>query len=255
VKISNFLFNGDIKFVSLSITFPIMSINKPIFILGTVLMLLSCHKAPKPEITTTFDTQFEILNGKVKELTETHKTKSNNLETDITTFDKNGNATQTLEIGGSCENCTVNYSYKYDNNGKKSEITLSNGERHVTYKCDKNGRPAELNVKADEYSMAATHIYKYDNTGNRIESDSYQGKERSYSTKFRYNGQHLLMVTDELEGGKKLAIRAVSSYKAFDGKSNWLKRVNNEEYYFSTSAGDSQPVVRKDTTTRKITYY
>jgi YD repeat-containing protein len=255
VKISEFSDNGDIKFVSLRMTFLIMSIKKPIFILGTVLTLLSCHKAPKPEIITTYDTQFEILNGKVKQLTETYKTPSNDLQTDITIFDKIGNATQARQVRGSRRNYTVKYSYKYDKNGKKAEITLNDGEGQVTYKCDKNGRAAEVHIEAKEFYIANIRLCKYDSTGNMIEMESCRDKEHLFSTKYLYNGQHLLMEQDKLDTGKRVVLRVVYSYKAFDGKHNWLKRINNVGYYFGEIGGNNQPVVRKDTITRKITYY
>jgi len=206
------------------------------------------------KVTTIYDTQFEILNGRVKELTETYKTQSNDLETDVTTFDKNGNATQVKQIRAR-GSWTIKYNYKYDKNGKKSEITLSDGGRPVTYKCDKNGRATEVNLEAKELYVANTHLYEYDNTGNMIEMDSYRGKKHLFSTKFIYDGQHLLMEEDKLDTNKRLTIRAIYLYKAFDGKHNWLKRVNNVEYYFEGIRGDNQPVVRKDTITRKITYY
>ncbi len=232
-----------------------MSLKKPIFIASVFITFLSCHGALKMDVTTTYDTQFEILNGKVKELTETHKTQSNDLETDITAFDQNGNATQARVISGSSKNYTVKYSYKYDQNGKKKEITLNNGGIQATYKCDKNGRAAELNTDVKEFYVANIHLCKYDSAGNMIEMESCRDKEHLFSTKFIYNGQHLLMEEDKLDTGKRLTIRAIYSYQAFDGKHNWLKRVNNVEYYFGEIGGDNQPVVRKDTITRKITYY
>jgi YD repeat-containing protein len=253
-KISKNPGNGYIKFVSLGITFPVMSLKKPIFIASVLIAFLSCHRASKMDVTTTYDTQFEILNGKVRELTETYKTQSNDQETDITTFDKNGNAAQARQIRAH-QNGIIKYSYKYDKNDKKTEITLNNGGIQATYKCDKNGRAVELNTDVKEFYVANIHLYKYDSTGNMIESDSYRDKEHLFSTKFIYNGQHLLMEEDKLDTGKRLTIRAIYSYKAFDGKHNWLKRVNNVEYYFGEIGGDNQPTVRKDTITRKITYY
>jgi len=206
------------------------------------------------EATTTYDTQFEILNGNVKELTEIYKTQSNDLETDITTFDKNGNATQAKQIRA--HQCgIIKYSYKYDKNGKKLEITLNDGETSVTYKCDKNGHAAEVHIEAKEFYIANIHLSKYDSTGNRIEMDSYRDKEHLFSTKYLYNGRHLLMEQDKLDTGKRVVLRVIYSYQAFDEKHNWLKRVNNVEYYFGEIGGDNQPEVRKDTITRKITYY
>jgi len=76
-----------------------MSFKRSILIVS-LLLTFSCHQAPKPE-TTSFDTNFEILHGRVKQLQEFYRGgKENGGDTDINDFDIRGNLVKSGGLAG-----------------------------------------------------------------------------------------------------------------------------------------------------------
>src|ERR1700761_9089584 len=74
---------------------------KKLILIFVVLFVLSCRQNPKAE-TTSFDTKFEILYGRVKQLQEFYRAgKEAGGDTDITDFDIHGNLVQTKRTGSS----------------------------------------------------------------------------------------------------------------------------------------------------------
>jgi len=215
----------------------------------TILLLISCKAAPKPEIV--YDNHFEILNGKVKQIAEITK-KRYAIDTVIADFDVHGNITQT-NTKHDCD-CLVKFAYKYDKNGKPTQATTMHGLFPHVYKYDKNGRVTEISQYTKELREHSDYItkqdkffYKYDDAGYLIKCDRYLDTSHRFSEWFRYNDQHFLIEMDAFSGAGYLDEKKIYKYQAIDAKGNWLKRtvsINMDNKLFET-----------DTNTRKITYY
>jgi|GEM_PF-2361614 len=246
---------------------PFLSLKKYIIILSVFFTLLSCHQAPKPEITTSFDVNFEILNGKVKQLREElRKNKQDPPYTYITNFDIHGNATQMDIIGA-----MLSYEYSYDNTGRKISVTEKNNvdTLHLyeyLYKYDMNGRIVEMSCNTNDLTvhtgaqLRKKHLYvpkkdrvfyKYDATGNRVEDNHYRDQEHEWRKTYKYDEKHLLIEEEYFSGDdKKPTTKATYRYTSFDSKGNWLRRVGEVKDYGPPRQEIPQPVVM-----RKITYY
>jgi hypothetical protein len=248
---------------------PIMSFSKPIAIISTILAL-SCHITPKSEITTSFDTHFEILHGKVKQLREVYREgKWAGSDTSITDFDIHGNALRTLTTG--YDDGLVKYEYQYDKSGKKIEVTGKDSLRIPyfnvpLYKYDMNGRIVEMSSNSKELKENPDTVmrnkyfylpkqdkwfYKYDAAGNRVQQDWYFEQKHMYRREYKYNEKHLLIEEAYFYGDdKKPNSKTSYHYTAFDSKGNWLRRVGMVTDFGPPAQEIPQPVVM-----RKITYY
>lgn len=241
-----------------------MNLNKPVLILLS-LLAISCAKKPKQEITTRFDTNFETLKDKVKQLSEISRDWKDRPDTLTTDFDVYGNATQARRRND-C-NCLGKYKYRYDKNGKKTEVILKNDARLFPYKYtyDTNDHIVELTVGTKEqrdYPPFSDKVdkgfYKYDPAGDMIEDDEYKSDgEYCYLIKYKYNDKHLLLERDFFEGAERyLETKAGYKYLSFDKKGNWIKRIitkhDNPSFYIGPKPKGS---IKIDTEVRKIIYY
>jgi hypothetical protein len=251
---------------------------KRLILIATSLFTLSCHQAPKPEITTSFDTEFEILHGRVKQLSEAYKDNEyGKPETHVTDFDIHGNAIETTSRGD-C-NCLVKYEYQYDKTGKKNAVIVRNNERlfPFKYKYDASGRIAQFSVDTKELQddpasnmpKQEKGFYKYDTAGDMVRRDGYLDTLHQSMGKYRYNSQHVLIQADEfyqvrmnnkgpdlLNKRQQPDEKIIYQYEVFDAKGNWLKRMVvkhiNPNTYFGPKPKES---VETDIEVRKITYY
>lgn len=232
-----------------------------LILVAATFLSISCYKPHRPEDTTIYDTHFEILHGKVKQLTEISKVLNGTVgtQTDVTDFDERGNAIRTKKIGPACGACEVNFNYKYSNSGRKTEITMTGGESHI-YTCDKNGRISKEDLSAlaalsesdDKSAKIHANFYKYDANGNVIQRESYA--ETYYLSKYLYKGSSQLLVEEDVfPGGKLLLDKTTYTYDIFDKHGNWLQRIAVESNYFNVI--DGKPDIRRDTLIRRITYY
>lgn len=256
--------------------YPFMAYKKPIVIVCAI-FALSCQKPLKPKITTNYEVGFEILNGKVKQLSETYKY-YNKPTTSIVDFDVHGNAVQ-KKSGGGCD-CLIKYAYRYNKKGKKTEIVTYNNLREYfyvpEYKYDTTGRVAESDADTKELRdippwnipKQDKEFYKYDEAGDMVQCDGYLDTLHRYMNKYHYNARHILIETDhfsqfrlndktpDLLHKRQVPQKIIYLYKAFDAKGNWLKRVavehNNPSAYFGPKPKES---VETNTEIRKITYY
>jgi hypothetical protein len=247
-------------------------------LIAVALLALSCQKPQKPKITTNYEVGFEILNGKVKQLSETYKY-YNEPTTSIIDFDVHGNAVQKKSKGG-CD-CLIKYEYRHDKNGKKTEIITHNSLREYfylpVYKYDTAGRIVESDADTKELIDAPPwntpkqdkNFYKYDTAGDMVQCDGYLDTLHKYVDKYRYDARHILIETDHFfqvrlnDRGPDLLNKRRDPdekifylYKTFDAKGNWLKRVAVEHYspsfYFGPKPKES---VKTNIEVRKITYY
>jgi len=259
-----------------------MTYKSLIPIICVALILLSCHKAPKPEIMTIYYYHFDILHGRVKQLTETYKTGSySRPDTSTTDFDVYGNSLQT-KTRGDCE-CLVKYEYRYDKGRKKTELIGKSSVRLFpnVYKFDTSGRVVGLNVytkmlkKNSDEQMQEKFLFTYDATGNRIEEDYYLEPDNQYRKKFKYDNRHILTeedyysylnAPDTLDKKRLPYVKTIYHYTSFDSKGNWLKRIAEEVSHNFPVVTSKDPVTGKsttyslgprgkDTVTRKIVYY
>jgi len=262
-----------------------MTYKNLIPIIFVVLILLSCHKAPKPEIMTTYYYHFDILHGRVKQLTETYKTGSySQPDTSTTDFDVNGNSMQT-KTKGDCE-CLVKYEYRYNKNGKKVGLIAKSDVRLFpnVYKFDTAGRVVELSAytkmleKNSDEQMQQKFFFKYNVIGDRVEEYYYLEPEDQYRKKYKYDNRHLLIEEDyysytshtnapETINKKTVPyVKTIYHYTSFDSKGNWLKRIAEKKSYNFPVATSKDAITGKstsnslgpngrDTITRKITYY
>jgi len=248
-----------------------MNLKKSLLLILSILAI-SCTKKPKPEITTRFDTNFETLKGRVRQLSEISGPGTyDQPDTVITDFDIRGNEIQTRSKGD-C-NCLVKYEYRYDKNGKKTEIITHNSLRDYfyipVYKYDTVGRivEASANTKAVRTdTVASTEIpkqqkrfYKYDLAGNMTKCNEYLDKEHRAVRKYKYNDELMLIEEDAFSflNNTINPDTITYQYQAFDTKGNWVKRLVVKHFNFAVIDPDGQirHTIHKDTITRKITYY
>lgn len=240
-----------------------MPLKKLILPAGVLLAVLSCHQAPKPEITTSYDINFETLHGKVKQLVEMYTAYLGvPLETDVTDFDTAGNVIQ-MRNTGHC-NCLTKYVYTYDKTGKKISITTKDSTDDVyfpkpLYKYDRHGHIVEMSSQGKidtEFPNVVVQykcVYKYDAAGDRVQLDFYSDNEQGTRMKYKYNQKHLLIeewYLYALDSKKLRGSRTTYHYTSFDSKGNWLKQVGKVKDYGPPIQEIPEPVV-----TRKITYY
>jgi hypothetical protein len=220
------------------------------------LFISSCHKRPN---ITIYDTSFEILNGKVKQLTDTYKN-FNGIETHITSFDKQGNATQMQKIGGYCDRCTLTFSYKYDKNGKKTEVIMAARERQQPYKCYTNGRIVEERFNTKDYDFDKNdwakrkEVFRYDDKDDMIELKSYDDSVHFSKTTYKHNESHFLTETNEFSENGTLVIKVIYDYPLVDQHGNWVKEIIKIEHRLVENAHEKRTIT-KDTIIRKISYY
>lgn len=234
-----------------------MPFRRPILLAVASIVILSCHKEYKPEIITAFDTNFEIMHGKVKQLQKFYREeKGDPGETETNDFDIHGNLVQTRRAGIS--NAVIKYEYVYGPDGKKTAVmtTVAEEQVPVIYKYDTNGRVVleVWNARVldpAQYGAKDNAIFKYDAAGNRIE-ERYSSGDDSYKIQYKYDDKHLLIAEEYFDGpDKKPVNKTTYHYTAFDAKGNWLRRVGQVEDY--------GPVVRQEIhqpiVVRKISYY
>lgn len=236
-----------------------MKMNKYLCII-IILFITACREQPKPiskpEVVTIFDANFEILNGKVKQLTETSATSYAGVETTVTDFDLHGNATQKINKNDAED--SWKYVYQYDRSGKKTGMIAHGGGMHpefhqLRYQYGKAGRVAvmafytkALKDDSDSELKEKKFYYKYDDAGNMVQTDGYYEKDRQFAKRYKYNLQHFLTAMDVFIGDQRYESRSFYKYPSIDKQGNWLKRIETRIGY--------EPG-REDTVTRKITYY
>jgi hypothetical protein len=219
----------------------------------TILFIISCKPKPiasRPAVITIYDANFEILNGKVKQLTETSATSYSGVETTVTDFDLRGNATQKINKNDAED--SWKYVYKYDRSGKKTGMIAHGGGMHpefhqLRYQYDKAGRVAimalytkELKDDSDSALKEKKFYYKYNNVGDLVQTDGYYEKDHQFTQTYKYDRRHFLIGTTDDN-------RIYYKYPLIDKKGNWLKKI-------SVRYDDEEPVA-SDTVTRTITYY
>jgi hypothetical protein len=187
-----------------------------------------------------FDTHFEILYGKVRQLCEMYREgKETQSDTDINDFDIQGNVRQ-MKNTGSC-NCSVKYEYKFDQRGKKMKLTVKNSQRLIpyTYKYDVNGYIIQqtignkmLKPNSDHELMQDKFFYQYDSAGNRVREDYYYEQEHKYHIIYKYNYKHVLLEQEYFYGDDEKPTNKITyRYTYFDGHGNWLRRVGQVKDY------------------------
>lgn len=232
-----------------------MRLKKNLLLLS-MWLLLSCNQ----KNITIYDTNFEILHGRVRTLTEIFKN-HDGIETHTTYFDKNGNAIKMLEIGGTCNKCELSFSYKYGRGERKKEVIMTGRYGQQPYACDSNGRIAEEKFDTKDYDFdkkdfaKKKEVFKYDARGYLKESASYDSTTRTYFTTHQYDSRGLLTKTNEFSGTmKKPYITVEYRYLILDKQGNWLKCATVLKYHILVES-KMQETVSRDTQTRKITYY
>jgi len=241
-----------------------MKMYKSILIIFTLLSL-SFRKDDKPKITRLFNYNLEVLNGSVQQLIETEH--NHTAESDYplafvtnTDFDRRGDivSQRKMEIWEKKWR-RIKYVYQYDAKGSKTKAVVlfpkewgSNSYSIWTYKYDKSGNIVESEIHWNRYKSRGKESYKYDSNRNLKESIPEQGKE-TYFLKmvYRYNEKGLLVKEIESPDQNGHGLDYLIEYKSFDSKGNWLKKIRIKQSY---------PIPNSkfrfiDTVTRKITYY
>jgi len=83
--------------------------------------------------------------------------------------------------------------YKYDENGKMTEMARYSGEeliKQVKYKADENGFIAPKLVEGKEnipFSDRVSREFKYDEDGNNTESSYYDNDDNLMKTEYKYD--------------------------------------------------------------------
>lgn len=236
-----------------------MKMNKYLCII-IILFITACREQPKPiskpEVVTIFDANFEILNGKVKQLTEIAPAPYSGNETTVTGFDLHGNATQT--INKSSLEDDWKYAYKYDKNGKKTQLTAYGSGPHPEfkqrlYKYDTTVHIIEMSfpikqLRDDSDTELARRIfrYQYNMAGDMVQMEGYGEKKHQFTKRYCYNPQHFLILIATKDVGGQFGGQISYKYLSVDKQGNWLKRIAIPSYYDAGKA---------DTITRRITYY
>lgn len=233
---------------------------KTVLLGSAVLILSSCNKAPKPEITTLYCySDLDILHNQVKQLTEIYRGgKSDKYDTLTTDFDAHGNSIQTKCIGS--DNYLVKYEYRYDKSGRKTELIETGGQSDAPYiyKFDTIGRIAQKNedpkaLKPDPYNqlLQEKFFYRYNAAGDRIQEDDYLDEDHLSRITYKYDYKHLLLEEDYFRGDdEKTVHKTFYHYTSFDSKGNWLRRVGKVKNDGLPMQEIIEPVV-----VRKISYY
>jgi hypothetical protein len=240
VKISKNPVNGDIKFVSLSITYPCLMVSYKSALIFIILFTVAC-KGNDDYITTAifgrYFSEIEILKGHVKKLTQIYEAGGLDPKSEIIDFDSNGNQIQSKLTNIEGVAGIVKYTYKYESDGKK---TIIPDDRFNLYKFEKNGHIAESISYIDNTIYDSCKFY-YDSAGDIVESVDSFSKMKTNLTRYKYNSQHLLIESDEYQGNKHI-YKVNYEYKSFDEKGNWTQMVFH-----------SKDITR--TVIRHITYY
>ncbi len=243
-----------------------------LILLFSLLLLAGCRQAQTPEVVTVYDTMYEILHGRVKQLTEYSYPKTGNADTIITRFNKKGEAVERKTLGN-CS-CTITMFYKYDKKGKKAAINIKqDGEERILntlYKFNQNNRITVEITPTKMEDVVDSTLAKYDAEGNTIQIDRYRRGTDHYQWRFHYNDKHLLAevsrfdnvnvdnnpAPDTLDKAKIPNSKIVYQYETFDAKGNWLKRLavdhQNPTFYVGAKPTNS---VTTTIEVRKISYY
>ena len=228
-------------------------------ILMVAILFLSSCQQPKTRAITIFETGYEILNGKVRELTEITSYNSKR-EIALTSFDQSGNAIKTWKTSIWKEPYTLQYKYLYNKRGKRAEVIMSAGDSEQPYKCDTNGHIAEERFNIKDYDFdkedfaKRKEVFKYDSRGDLSECDSYFDTNRFTITTYKYNSRHFRIETDEFGETKILQIKVLYNYPIVDKNDNWLKRTAILTRRVKEN-GHLKLSIEKDTVERWIVYY
>ena len=239
-----------------------MKMHKSIFVIFT-LFSLSFQKEDKPKTTMLFNDNLEILKGSVKQLIETEH--NHTAESDYplafvtnTDFDRRGDiiSQRKMEIWEKKWR-QIKYLYKYNTKGRKAKTVVifpkewgSNSHSIWTYKYDESGNIVESAIHWGKEKIKGKEIYKYNSNGNMIEINPING-DYFYKIGYKYNNKGLLIKETEDPDQNGHGLGYLIEYKSFDSKGNWLKKIRIKQFY---------PIPTSkfrfiDTVTRKITYY
>jgi hypothetical protein len=147
----------------------------------------------------------------------------------------------------------IEYSYKYDAAGEKTEVRVRTSEKLLSiYKYGKDEVIQSLILYWNKNQSQGKVIFKYDKLGNVIEVNPTEG---NYFFKSRYvydNKGHVIKEIDMPDDKGQGFVYSIE-YKSFDQKGNWLEKVKQSPvfYHFPNSKG----MRKADTIIRKITYY
>ncbi|MBS1531864.1 MAG: hypothetical protein JSU01_16270 [Bacteroidetes bacterium] len=232
-----------------------MSPRKAVAII-VALLALSCHQAPKSEITTAYYYyNAGILHGRVKQLTEIYRGgKSNQYDTTTTDFDVYGNSIRTKTIGD--EPSLFNYKYTTDKKGTKISL-IANDVNAVRYSYNhSNGQVMEtdmITLNSDHELEHEKYFFRYDAAGNIIQNNYRDiDLEMDYKLTYKYNDKNLLIEDDYFySDDKKPRIKTTYRYTSFDSKGNWLTRVGQVTDYGRVAS----QVIHQPLVVRKISYY
>ena len=185
----------------------------------------------------------ESLKGRVRLLVERYEAEGHFPKADSLMIDEKGNYVSESVSDEAGLYYSFNFDYKYDLNGKKSEL-VGNGWK--IYKYDSDGLIAEW-VGGQKDSANENCKFKYNSSRELIEARLFNSGKLVYLTKYKYDKRLLLIETMGYRGnqfGDKPGyfVKTLYDYKSFDQKGNWTKVVLN---YWN----------RCDTVTRKISYY
>ena len=200
----------------------------------------------EPKITIVLNDQrgtIESLKGHVRLFVESFEAEGHFPKVDSLSIDEKGNCVSESVSDEAGLYYSFKFNYKYDLNGKKSEL-LAGGWK--IYKYDSDGLIAEW-VGGQKDPVNENCKFKYNSSGELIESRLYIKGTLVYLTKYKYDKRFLLVETMGYLGhqfGDKPSyfVKTRYDYKLFDQKGNWTKVVLN---YWN----------HRDTVTRKISYY
>ncbi len=223
-------------------------------IIAISIVCASCSHKKKPPVTWLYnDGQLEMINGRVKELSDLTLGEGKEFINWVYTFDKKGDLVTAEDIYNGGIN-TTKYTTVYDKVGKKvKSIGLDVDEDRrlgYVYEYDNNGNITSyrLFMRTDKAGRPSEDIYRflYDESGNLIERQEYYSPKKKLGSiqKFKY----LYNKTGDIIGIERAYTTKSTDFKVYakdtiryivcDSDSNWLKAIR-----FG------------DTLTRKITYY
>jgi hypothetical protein len=223
------------------------------------LILSSFQGNTLPKTTRLLNDNLELLNGNVKQLIETEH--NHTMESEypeawsiITDFDKKSDVVsqRRAELWDKKWH-KIEYSYKYDAAGEKTEVRVRTSEKLLSiYKYGKDEVIQSLILYWNKNQSQGKVIFKYDKLGNVIEVNPTEG---NYFFKSRYvydNKGHVIKEIDMPDDKGQGFVYSIE-YKSFDQKGNWLEKVKQSPVFYPFP--NSKGMRKADTIIRKITYY
>ncbi|HTE02075.1 MAG TPA: hypothetical protein VK668_22460 [Mucilaginibacter sp.] len=230
-----------------------MTLNK-IILIAIVLPCLSFQKGNRPKSTLLLNDPLEILNDNVKQLIETglytRGTPFMIRFSDTTSFDKKGNEVEIHSGWGDGKLYKSKCSFKYNNGIKEVALLRINNASKAIYKYDKTGNIIESS-DCSQSGICKRKLYHYDISGQVSQVEIYNNSNTLLSKiLYKYNDNGFLLEEDypylDKEGN---GFKIIYRYKLFDEKNNWMMKIRDMKRFNDTLT------LQTDTITRKITYY